>query len=144
MCVQCDQEETLGASSVEDNTRGCWILCACVGSECKMIKLQAIWMLSVMEWRTSFSKHFIFLPVSRWGLPRCFRNTGLYGKGNLEPHVSSLDEEFKCSKVTAVFQAKQGQWMRCEGGRELRREDSHAGSCKEMSLSTPSVHVQQT
>ena len=36
----------------------------------------------------------------KWlGLPRCFSNIGLYGRGILELPVSSLTEEFKCSKV---------------------------------------------
>ena len=38
--------------------------------------------------------------VKRWlGLPRCLSKTGLYGRGLLELPVSSLSEEFKCSKV---------------------------------------------
>ena len=36
----------------------------------------------------------------KWlGLPKCFSNIGLYGRGILELPVSSLVEEFKCSKV---------------------------------------------
>ena len=38
--------------------------------------------------------------VKKWlGLPRCFSSIGLYGRGILELPVSSLTEEFKCSKV---------------------------------------------
>lgn len=38
--------------------------------------------------------------AKKWlGLPRCITNTALYGKGVLELPVSSLTEEFKCSKV---------------------------------------------
>ncbi len=38
--------------------------------------------------------------AKKWlGLPRCFTNIGLYGRGILEIPISSLTEEFKCSKV---------------------------------------------
>ena len=38
--------------------------------------------------------------AKKWlGLPRCFSSIGLYGRGTLELPVSSLTEEFKCSKV---------------------------------------------
>ncbi|RXN17451.1 hypothetical protein ROHU_008023 [Labeo rohita] len=38
--------------------------------------------------------------AKKWlGLPRCFTNIGLYGRGILEIPISSLAEEFKCSKV---------------------------------------------
>ncbi|KAJ7991222.1 hypothetical protein DPEC_G00295080 [Dallia pectoralis] len=38
--------------------------------------------------------------AKKWlGLHRCFTNIGLYGRGILEIPVSSLAEEFKCSKV---------------------------------------------
>ena len=41
---------------------------------------------------SSFAKNWL-------GLPRCFGSMGLYGRGILELPVSSLTEEFKCSKV---------------------------------------------
>ena len=38
--------------------------------------------------------------IKKWlGLPRCLSNIGLYGHGALELPISSLTEEFKCTKV---------------------------------------------
>ena len=38
--------------------------------------------------------------IKKWlGLPRCLSNIGLYGHNALELPVSSLTEEFKCTKV---------------------------------------------
>ena len=38
--------------------------------------------------------------VKKWlGVPRCLSNIGLYGKGVLELPLTSLTEEYKCSKV---------------------------------------------
>ncbi len=38
--------------------------------------------------------------IKKWlGLPRCLSNIGLYGKSALELPVSSLTEEYKCTKV---------------------------------------------
>ncbi|KAJ8409026.1 hypothetical protein AAFF_G00240470 [Aldrovandia affinis] len=38
--------------------------------------------------------------IKKWlGLPRCLSNIGLYGHGALELPVSSLTEEYKCTKV---------------------------------------------
>lgn len=35
----------------------------------------------------------------RLGVPRCLTNISLYGKGVLELAITSLTEEYKCSKV---------------------------------------------
>lgn len=38
--------------------------------------------------------------VKKWlGVPRCLTNISLYGKGVLELPITSLTEEYKCSKV---------------------------------------------
>ncbi len=38
--------------------------------------------------------------IKKWlGLPRCLSNIGLYGRSALELPVSSLTEEYKCTKV---------------------------------------------
>ena len=38
--------------------------------------------------------------IRKWlGAPRCLSNVALYGKGMLQLPVSSLTEEFKCTKV---------------------------------------------
>ena len=62
-----------------------------------------MWPLTTYEVPTSkFEKLERLLSsfAKKWlGLPRCFSSIGLYGRGILELPVSSLTEEFKCSKV---------------------------------------------
>lgn len=58
---------------------------------------------------TSYTKNWL-------GVPRCFTNISLYGKGVLELLLTSLTEEYKCSKerlqLTEGFQTQDHQ-CRC-------------------------------
>ena len=48
--------------------------------------------------------------IKKWlGLPRCLSNIGLYGHGALELPVSSLTEEYKCTKVRLAMTLTESQ-----------------------------------
>jgi hypothetical protein len=62
-----------------------------------------MWPLTVYEFPISKVEKLertVSAYVKKWlGLPRCLSNIGLYGHGALELPISSLSEEYKCTKV---------------------------------------------
>ena len=62
-----------------------------------------MWPLSVYEIPLSVAEkmeRLVSFYISMWlGVPRCLSTVALYGKGILQLPVSSLVEEFKCTKV---------------------------------------------
>lgn len=59
-----------------------------------------LWCFQFGLLQVSKLERLISLFAKKWlGLPRCFRSIGLYQRGILELPLSSLEEEFKCTKV---------------------------------------------
>ena len=62
-----------------------------------------MWLLSVYEIPLSVGEkmeRLVSFYIRKWlDVPRCLRTVALYGKGILQLPVSSLVEEFKCTKV---------------------------------------------